>query len=46
MDAGIRSEEGEVKASIQGMNTAKYTNSLYDCAKKYRKAAQNLEKIN
>lgn len=36
---------GEVSASIQGMNTRKYTNDLYACAQKYRKAARNLERI-
>jgi len=35
----------EVQASIQGMSTRKYTNTLYSCAKKYRKAAQRLERI-
>jgi hypothetical protein len=36
---------GEVKASIQGMNTGKYTNDLYSCAQKYRNAARNLERL-
>lgn len=36
---------GEVKASIQGMNTWKYTNDLYTCAEKYRRAARNLERL-
>lgn len=36
---------GEVKASIQGMNTWKYTNDLYNCAQKYRTAARNLERL-
>ena len=35
----------EVKASIQGMNTWKYTNDLYSCAEKYRRAARNLERL-
>lgn len=35
----------EVKASIKGMNTGKYTNELYVCAKKYRGAARNLERL-
>lgn len=36
---------GEVTASIQGMNTRKYTNDLYRCAEKYRRAAWNLERL-
>ena len=36
---------GEVTNSISGMNTKKYTNTLYDCAKKYRKAANKLSNI-
>ena len=35
----------EISASIQGMNTVKYTRRLYRCAEEYRKAARNLEKI-
>lgn len=35
----------EVKESIQGMNTSKYTKELYACAQKYRRAAQNLERL-
>lgn len=35
----------EVQASIQGMNTWKYTNDLYNCAQKYRNAARNLERL-
>lgn len=35
----------EVKGSITGMNTWFFTNTLYDCAKKYRAAAAKLEKI-
>lgn len=35
----------EVKASISGMNTKKYTQTLYSCAEKYRRAARKLEKI-
>lgn len=35
----------EVTASIQGMSTWYYTNALYICADRYRKAAQKLEKI-
>lgn len=35
----------EVNASIQGMNTWKYTNDLYSCAEKYRRAARNLERL-
>lgn len=35
----------EVAASIQGMNTGKYTKDLYHSADKYREAARKLEKI-
>lgn len=35
----------EVTASINGMNTRKYTNALYNSAKKYRKAADKLSNI-
>ncbi|KIR01534.1 hypothetical protein P261_00348 [Lachnospiraceae bacterium TWA4] len=35
----------EIRASIQGMNTNKYTKDLEKCADKYRKAARRLEKI-
>ena len=35
----------QVEKSIQGMNTRKYTNDLYRCAEKYRRAANQLERI-
>lgn len=35
----------EVTASIEGMYTWFYTNTLYNCASSYRSAAQKLEKI-
>ena len=35
----------EVRRSISGMNTSRYTNTLEDCARKHRRAANNLEKI-
>jgi len=36
---------GEVKASIDGMNTNKFTNALKTSASKYSKAAGKLGKI-
>lgn len=42
---GLEDAAGEVSASIKGMNTTKYTSDLYDCARKYRGAARNLERL-
>ena len=42
---GLEEAAEEVAASIKGMNTKPYTNTLYDCAKKYRSAASKLSRI-
>ena len=42
---GLEDAASEVKNSISGMNTGKYTNTLRECAKKYKKAADKLSKI-
>lgn len=43
--AQLEDAADEVQSSISGMNTGKYTNALYECAKKYRSAAGKLSTI-
>lgn len=43
--AALEDAADEVKAGVQGMSTWQYTNALYRCAEKYRRAASKLSKI-
>lgn len=43
--AELEDAADEVKASIQGMSTWRYTNALYNSADRYRTAAARLDRI-
>lgn len=41
----LETEADEVENSISGMSTRKYTATLRDCARQYRKAAEKLSSV-